>query len=48
MAFLELVGLTKTFGGLRSASKRIDLAVGAGEFVSLLGQAAAARPPPCA
>ena len=36
MAFLELVGLTKTFGATVGV-EAVDLAVERGEFVSLLG-----------
>ena len=42
---IELVGLTKRFTEV--AVDRIDLDVPSGEFFSLLGPPAAARPRPC-
>jgi ABC-type sugar transport system ATPase subunit len=45
-ASIELSGLTKRFGEI--AVDNIDLTVASGEFFSLLGRRAAARPPRCA
>jgi ABC-type multidrug transport system ATPase subunit len=43
---IELVALTKRFAGV--AVDSIDLTVSSGEFFSLPGRRAAARPPHCA
>jgi ABC-type Fe3+/spermidine/putrescine transport system ATPase subunit len=47
MSKLKLRGLEKRYGDV-AAVAGLDLELREGEFVSLLGPPAAARPPPCA
>ena len=50
LAAIELVGVEKEFtagGHDVRAVEQVDLRIAEGEFFSLLGPRAAARPPPC-